>query len=54
MIMVDAVSEIYRCSWDRVFDMNVFEFLNIYSYVVAKGEHQKSLIEKQIHKKGSF
>lgn len=47
--MMDAVSEIYRCDWEKVTRLNVMEFLSIYSYVIAKNENQKMLIERQIH-----
>lgn len=49
--MIDAVSEIYRCDWDKATKIPVMEFLNVYSYTVAKNENQRMLIEKQINRK---
>lgn len=49
--MIDIVSEIYRCDWEKATRIPVMEFFNVYSYAVAKNENQKMLIEMQINRK---
>lgn len=43
--MVDAVSETYRCSWDRVFEMTVFHWVNLYIYGIEKSKEEKRKID---------
>lgn len=49
--MIDGVSEIYRCDWEKATKIPVMEFFNVYSYAVSKNENQRMLIEKQINRK---
>ena len=42
---VDTVSETCRCSWSKVWEMNVIEFLNMICYTSDKAEKRKRDIE---------
>ena len=43
--LVDCVSETCRCSWDEVFNKNIYEFFNILSYRKDKKAEEKRQIE---------
>ncbi len=43
---VDAVSELVRCPWNDVWEMNVMEFFNLLSYRKDKIEHDRNELEK--------
>lgn len=44
--MVDTVSHTVNESWSVVFEMGVFEFLNILCYARDKAEFEKQQIQK--------
>lgn len=48
--MIDLVSETYKCDWDRACHMNVFEFLNVYSYAIAKLQTEQAMIKASYDK----
>jgi hypothetical protein len=37
---VDRVSEVTRKDWDRVFEMNVYEFFNVVAYARDKANFE--------------
>lgn len=47
MRMIDAVSETYRCSWDAALNLPCMEFLNVYSYMLAKTRTQNAMMKAQ-------
>lgn len=44
--LIDNVSETVREPWNKVWEMNVYEFFNIVSYYNWKMETQKKAVEK--------
>ena len=44
--LIDQVSELTRESWDNVLKKNVFEFLNLVSYLQDKRAMEKNEIDK--------
>lgn len=44
--MVDNVAKTVNESWKAVFEMNVFEFLNILCYARDKAEFERQQIQK--------
>jgi hypothetical protein len=45
--MIDIVSQTYKCNWDEACHLNVFEFLNTYSYYVATQRMEQSMIKAE-------
>ena len=50
MIFIHRVSEITRYPWDRVYQMNVVEFLNTVSYYISLKDYEAAQAEKQMRK----
>ena len=48
--MIDVVSETYRCNWDEACHLNVYEFLNVYSYFVAKQRTEQAMMKAEYDK----
>jgi hypothetical protein len=42
---VDRVSETIRDSWEKVFDMNIYEFFNVLCYSIDKANEEKRQLE---------
>lgn len=38
--MIDTVSTMYRCDWEKACNLPVYEFLNVYSYSIAKNRFE--------------
>lgn len=49
--IVDAISETLRVSWDDVYQMNIYSFLNVYCYIIDKNNDEKRRIEEFKKKK---
>lgn len=47
-MMVNVVSDTVRMPFDKVFDMEIYEFLNIYCFAVDKANYEKQQIKKQM------
>ena len=45
--MIDIVSETYRCNWDEACHLNVYEFLNVYSYFIAKQRTEQAIMKAE-------
>lgn len=45
--MIDVVSETYRTSWDRVTELPVVEFLNVFSYRIATDRYIKDQMDRE-------
>ena len=45
--MIDIVSETYRCNWDGACHLNVYEFLNVYSYFIAKQRTEQAIMKAE-------
>ena len=43
---IDVVSETQRCSWSKVYDMNILEFFNTISYAIYKNKKQEEALNK--------
>lgn len=43
--IVDRVAETVRDSWDKVMQMNVYEFFNILCYAIDKSEEERRRVE---------
>lgn len=50
MRMIDAVSETYRCPWDYAMKLPCMEFLNVYSYMLAKTRTQNAIMKAEYDK----
>lgn len=48
--MIDTVSSTYNCDWDKACKLNVNEFLNVYSYHIAKTRREIE-IQKEAYNK---
>lgn len=48
--MIDVVSETYRCNWDEACHLNVYEFLNVYSYFIAKQRTEQAMMKAEYEK----
>ena len=48
--MIDVVSETYRCNWEEACKLNVYEFLNVYSYFIAKQRTEQALMKAEYEK----
>lgn len=44
--MIDRVSEAMRLNWHEVMDLNVYEYLNVLSYLRDKAEDEKRRLEQ--------
>lgn len=45
LVMVDNVAEVTKESWDKIFEKNIIEFLNLNCYIKEKREFEKKQIE---------
>ena len=48
--MIDIVAQTYRCNWDEACHLNVYEFLNVYSYFIATQRMEKKMMEQEYAK----
>ena len=48
--MIDTVSTMYNCDWEKACRLNVNEFLNVYSYHIAKTRREIE-IQKEAYNK---
>ena len=48
--MIDVVSTVYHCDWEKACQLNVNEFLNVYSYHIAKTRREIE-IQKEAYNK---
>lgn len=48
--MIDKVSEQYRCNWDEACKLNVYEFLNVYSYWIARNRYEIAVQKAEYEK----
>lgn len=49
--MIDRVAEMSTGNdWDKAVNKNVFEFLSIYSYSIAKQKHQENIMKMENEK----
>ncbi len=48
--MIDTVSSTYNCDWEKACKLNVNEFLNVYSYHIAKTRREIE-IQKEAYNK---
>lgn len=48
--MIDLVAQTYRCDWEKACHLNVYEFLNTYSYFVATQRMEKKMMEQEYAK----
>lgn len=44
--MIDRVSEAMKINWHEVMDLNVYEYLNVLSYLRDKAEDEKRRLEQ--------
>lgn len=44
--MIDNVSETTRLPWPEVYRMNIYEFFNIYHYLIEKGRRRQAEYDK--------
>ena len=44
--VVDMISECLRVSWDDVYEMKVYSFLNVYCYLIDKNADEKRRIDE--------
>ena len=45
--MIDIVAQTYRCSWEQACKLNIYEFLNTYSYFIATQAMEKKMMENE-------
>lgn len=48
--MIDIVSETYRCNWYEACHLHVYEFLNTYSYFIAKQRTEQAMLKAEYEK----
>jgi len=44
--MIDAVSQTMNCDWDKVLELNIMQFLNIYCYAVDKANEESRKLKE--------
>lgn len=49
--MIDRVSETYRTDWNSVTNLNVIEFLNVFSYSISKQKLHEAQVDRILKNK---
>jgi hypothetical protein len=44
--MIDQVAQLTNDTWENIFNSNIYNFLNLVSYIRAKSAMEKNEIEK--------